>query len=283
MSHVGFRAADPVERRAQSLTERQRTAPSVSGTVAPIAGGTIEVVPVRLDAELAAVGELARCLSDGERIRASRFIFERDRHRFIVGRARLRHLLASRLGVQPHAVELDYGPRGKPRLARCFGDAGLCFNVSHSENLAVYAFSSGREVGVDVEVIRELRDADGIAARFFSRREYAAYLALDLRDRPLGFLNCWTRKEAFIKGLGDGLYFPLDRFDVSLEPGKPARILRVADVAGSACGWTLHDLDLEPGFVGAVVVGDQVTLRARHPHDRATVSANRSALDGPRL
>jgi 4'-phosphopantetheinyl transferase len=167
--------------------------------------------------------------------------------------------------VQPDAVELVYGPRGKPRLSRSFADADLCFNVSHSEDVAVYVFSSGREIGVDVEAVSELRDADEIAARFFSRRENQAYLALDPCDRPLGFFNCWTRKEAFIKALGDGLYYPLDCFDVSLAPGEPARILRVADVAGSACGWTLYDLDLEPGFVGAVVVGDQVTFRARRP------------------
>jgi 4'-phosphopantetheinyl transferase len=265
MSHVGYRAADPMERRVQSLTESQRFTPPVTGTVVPIAGSTIEVVSVRLDAELAAMGELAQCLSDGERLRASRFVFERHRRRFIVGRARLRHLLASRLGVQPDAVELVYGPRGKPRLSRSFADADLCFNVSHSEDVAVYVFSSGREIGVDVEAVSELRDADEIAARFFSRRENQAYLALDPCDRPLGFFNCWTRKEAFIKALGDGLYYPLDCFDVSLAPGEPARILRVADVAGSACGWTLYDLDLEPGFVGAVVVGDQVTFRARRP------------------
>jgi len=254
MSHVGYRVADPMERRVLSLTDSQRIAPPVTGTVVPIAGGTVEVVLVRLDAELSAVGELAQCLSDGERLRASRFVFERDRRRFIVGRARLRHLLASRLGVQPDAVELVYGPRGKPRLSRSFADADLCFNVSHSEDLAVYAFSSGREIGVDVEVVRELRDADEIAARFFSRCENEAYRALDPRDKPLGFFNCWTRKEAFIKALGDGLYHPLNRFDVSLAPNEPAKILRIENTSGDACGWALHDFSPAPALIGAVVI-----------------------------
>jgi len=254
MSHVGYRVADPMERRVLSLTDSQRIAPPVTGTVVPIAGGTVEVVLVRLDAELSAVGELTQCLSDGERLRASRFVFERDRRRFIVGRARLRHLLASRLGVQPDAVELAYGPRGKPRLSRSFADADLCFNVSHTEDLAVYAFSSGREIGVDVEAVREMRDADEIAARFFSRRENEAYRALDLRDKPLGFFNCWTRKEAFIKALGDGLYHPLNRFDVSLAPNEPAKILRIENTSGDACGWALHDFSPGPGLIGAVVI-----------------------------
>jgi 4'-phosphopantetheinyl transferase len=98
--------------------------------------------------------------------------------------------------------------------------------------------------------------AADIAARFFSRRENAAYQALDPRDKPIAFFNCWTRKEAFIKALGDGLYHPLDRFDVSLAPGEPARILRVDDTPGEACGWRLESFCPAPGFVAAVVTED---------------------------
>jgi len=216
---------------------------------------TIQVVVVRLDDESAAVGELAQCLSDMERLRASRFVVERDRRRFIIGHARLRHLLASRLGVRPDAVELTYGPRGKPGLARRCAGTSLRFNVSHSEDVALCAFSHGREIGVDVEAVHELRDADEIAARFFSRREHEAYLALDGGERALGFFNCWTRKEAFVKALGEGLHYPLDRFDVSLAPGEPARILRVDGTPGDECGWNLWGFSPVPGFVAAVVAG----------------------------
>jgi 4'-phosphopantetheinyl transferase len=254
MSHVGYGAAARMKSRVLSLTGSQPIPPLVTGTVVPVAGGAIEVVSVRLDADLSAVGALAQCLSDGERLRARRFVFERDRRRYIVGRARLRHLLASRLGVEPDAVELFYGPRGKPRLSRSFTNSDLCFNVSHSEDVAVYAFSSGREIGVDVEAVREMRDADDIAARFFSRRENEAYLALDPRDKVLGFFNCWTRKEAFIKAIGDGLCYPLDSFDVSLAPEEPAMILRVGSTSGSNCGWQLEGFSPGPGFIAAVVI-----------------------------
>jgi 4'-phosphopantetheinyl transferase len=157
------------------------------------------------------------------------------------------------LGVRPESVELTYGAHGKPTVSRRFADADLRFNVSHSEDVAVYAFALGREIGVDVEAVRVIPDADNIAARFFSRRENEAYLALDPRDRPLGFFNCWTRKEAFIKALGDGLYHPLDRFDVSLAPGEPAKILRVESKSGDHCGWCLDSFSPAPGFVAAVV------------------------------
>ena len=213
-----------------------------------------EIVVFRLDTGPAAVRESAALLSDTDRQRASRFAFDHDRRRFIVARAQLRRLLAARLGVRPQSVELVYGPRGKPALSRRFADSNLRFNVSHCEDVAVYAFALGREIGADVEATRVIRDADDIAARFFSRCEYEAYCALDRRDRPLGFFNCWTRKEAFIKALGDGIYYPLDRFDVSLTPGEPANILRVESTPGEDCEWTLHGFVPEPGFIGAVVV-----------------------------
>lgn len=122
--------------------------------------------------------------------------------------------------------------------------------------MAVYAFARGREIGVDVEALRALPDADDVAARFFSPREYDAYRSLEPRLRPLGFFNCWTRKEAFIKALGDGLYYPLARFDVSLAPDDPARILRVGTTPGERCGWCIETFSPAAGFVAAVVYAE---------------------------
>jgi len=228
-------------------------APEVAGGDVFSADAAIDVVVTRLEVKAEAVHASAALLSDAERQRASRFAFDRDRNRFIVARARLRELLAKRLGVAPESIELEYGTHGKPALARGRPGPDLRFNVSHSEDVAVYAFSRGREIGIDIEAIRVIRDADDIATRFFSRRENEAYVALDSRDRPLGFFNCWTRKEAFIKALGDGLYYPLDCFDVSLAPGEPAKILRVQDTPGDECGWCLSSFSPAPGFVAAVV------------------------------
>jgi 4'-phosphopantetheinyl transferase len=254
MSQVPYEAPARVESRASIARDDPASAWLASGAAVSRPVGAVEVVSVPLTAAPAAAGELAQCLSDEERGRAGRFAFERDRRRFIVGRAWLRRLLASRLGLQPEAVEITYGPHGKPGLPPHLADSGLRFNVSHSEDLAVYAFSRGCEIGIDVEAVRAIEDADAIAERFFSARENSAYRALDPRDKPLGFFNCWTRKEAFIKAIGDGLYHPLDSFDVSLAPGEPATILRVDDFPGERCGWHLESLSPAPGFVAAVVV-----------------------------
>jgi 4'-phosphopantetheinyl transferase len=231
------------------------TRPTVAAEVSSgsFTNRVFEVVVTRLDVEPEVVRAKTTLLSDGERDRARHFAFERDRRRFVVARAGLREQLALRVGRRPEAIELVYGTHGKPALARQRGDPDLRFNVSHCENVALYAFSYGREIGVDIEAIRQVSDADEIALRFFSRWEIEAYLALESRDRPLGFLNCWTRKEAFIKALGDGLYRPLDSFDVSLVPGEPAKILRVGDTPGGDCGWCLSANAPMHGFAAAVV------------------------------
>ena len=213
-----------------------------------------ELYTTRLDLPPRAVTALAELLSDDEQQRASRLVFHHDRARFIVARARLRQLLGARLGVSPASIEFSYGKRGKPALGARFADCRLCFNVSHSEDVAVYGFALDREIGVDVEAVRELPDADEIAARCFSLRENEAYLALSPPERPLGFFNCWTRKEALIKALGEGLSHPLEHFDVSLAPGEPARILRVGGRAGEHCGWRLQSYSPAPGFVAAIVI-----------------------------
>jgi 4'-phosphopantetheinyl transferase len=225
-----------------------------AGMTAAFTNSALELVVTRLDVGPDAVRAATALLSEEERKRAGRFVFDRDRRRFTVARATLRELLASRLGMRPESVELVHGARGKPALARGFSRDDLRFNLSHCKDVAVYALTRGRDVGVDVEAVRVMPDGDDIAARFFSVRENETYRALDVRDKPLAFFNCWTRKEAFIKALGHGLHHPLDSFDVSLLAGEPGRILRVGNTSGEHCGWQLRSFVPCPGYVGAVVI-----------------------------
>ena len=212
----------------------------------------VELVVRSLDIGESAVQRAAECLSPGERVRADRFAFQRDRMRFVAARAGLRGLLASRLGCLPEAVEIVTGIHGKPALSDRHG-SDLRFNVSHSGDLAVYALAHGREVGVNVEALREDFDGDEIAARCFTAGEYSEFRALPQALRPLAFFNGWTRKEAFVKALAQGLYYPLNLFQVSLAPGRPARLLQVAPALGGAHRWRLLAFEPAPGHVGAVV------------------------------
>jgi 4'-phosphopantetheinyl transferase len=180
----------------------------------------------RLDVAPERLRLLATRLARGERERAARFRFERDRRRFIAARARLRELLGARLGAAPEAIELACGESGKPVLAGRFAASGLQFSVSHSEDLALYAFASA-PVGIDVEARRPLAEARAIAERFFAPRE-----------RRLDFFYAWTRKEAFVKALGGGLALPLEALDLCTAPR----------------GWRLESFAPAPGFIAALAL-----------------------------
>ncbi len=214
----------------------------------------IHIWSVRLDPPEGRVRELARLLSADEAERAARFRFDRHRRRFTVGRGVLRQLLGRYLGVDPAQIAFRYGHRGKPELAEGSPAGRLHFNLSHSEELALYALTWGRELGVDVEQIRPLEDLEQIAERFFAAGERGVLRAVPDPLKARAFFNCWTRKEAYIKAVGEGLALPLDSFEVTLAPGEPARMLSMDGDAEKAGGWTLSEFEPEPGFVGALAV-----------------------------
>jgi 4'-phosphopantetheinyl transferase len=204
-------------------------------TATDLPHGAVEIVLARLDVEPDALDALVGLLPEMERQRARRFHFARDRRRFIVARARLRQLLAARVHAPPRSLRFSYGIHGKPVLARAGVDADWRFSVSHSADIALFAFCRGRDVGIDIEAVHAVQDADAIAAQYFSPREFAAYRALAPRDRVLGFFGGWTRTEALGKALGDGLHRPPACRDPS--------------------GWRLHSFSPLAGYVAALAVG----------------------------
>jgi 4'-phosphopantetheinyl transferase len=202
-------------------------------------------------------GEVARLrdlLTPHEYARADRYRFERDRSRYIVGRAALRLLLARYLDAEPEELEIGYGEFDKPYL-----DGGPSFNLSHSGSVALYAFASTGELGIDVELDNADLSREHIAERFFSPAEVSMLRALPAEVQPRAFLSCWTRKEAFVKARGDGLGLALDSFDVTLAPNVPAALLRTAWCAEEAAEWTIEDLsDRRAGYIAAVALRGEI-------------------------
>ena len=192
-------------------------------------------------------------LTEDEISRANRFHFASDRNHFIVARGLLRKLLAGYLGTDAGDLRLVYAEKGKPALAEGQGSL-LNFNLAHSRGLAIYAFSLGREVGVDLEFMRADLAGDKIAERFFSPTEIVALDAVPQEQRQRAFFDCWTRKEAYIKARGDGLSMPLDEFDVSLAPGEPAALLRNHKEPAEVRRWTMQSIPVPSGYVAALVV-----------------------------
>ena len=193
-------------------------------------------------------------LAVDERARAERFYFQKHREHFITGRGLLRNILSRYLDKEPNQLRFCYNAYGKPSLTEETSAEGLCFNLSHSHDMALYALTRGREIGVDIEYFRPNVETEKLAERFFSPREAAVLRALPEHLRKEGFFNCWTRKEAYIKAEGQGMSIPLSTFDVSLTPGEPAALLRTENHLQEASRWSLQALHPEPSYAAALAV-----------------------------
>jgi len=213
----------------------------------------VHVWRARLDNSLGAAEEYAEILSNDEYKKAECFYFDRDKIRFIVGRGVLRTIIGKYyIGVEPGRLEFCYGSHGKPYLAATFEGVTLQFNQADSNGLALYALTQINEIGIDLEYMRSMHDAGQIVKGSFSEYEKEAFKALSENEKHEAFFNCWTRKEAFIKAIGKGLYYPLDQFDVSLAPDEPERLISINGDRLEATKWTLIDLRPEIGYAAAV-------------------------------
>jgi 4'-phosphopantetheinyl transferase len=210
-------------------------------------------------------------LSEDEISRANRFHFAKDRNHYIVARGLLRRLLAAYLGMSSSELQFLYADKGKPYLEET-QRRSIHFNLAHSHDMAIYAFSSGRELGVDLEFIREDLAGEKIAERFFSQWEISALRSLPAELRKQAFFNCWTRKEAYIKARGEGLSMPLDEFDVSLAPREPAALLKNYKDFGEVSRWTMQSISVAPGYVAALVVEGQGWRLKKFGFEPATYS-----------
>jgi 4'-phosphopantetheinyl transferase len=211
--------------------------------------GVIRVWRVVLDASPTQRHE--NVLSPDERERARRYQFDSDRRRFTTTRSILRFLLCDYLKTTPDRVAFNYGEYGKPSLADPRTE--IRFNVSHSGELALIAVAHGREVGVDIELLRPIADQEQLLAANFSSRELAEFRSLPQVSQQAAFFAGWTRKEAYLKARGGGLSIPLDSFAVSLGPHAPASLLEVRNDPLEASRWGMANLVVAPDYAGALV------------------------------
>jgi 4'-phosphopantetheinyl transferase len=223
-----------------------------------LCGLDVHVWLVSMEASHWSVQELSASLSSDEKERAQSFRFEHLKRRFCVSRGLLRFFLGTYLATPPCDIEFSYGRYGKPSVA---GVEGFQFNVAHSENVTVYAFAHGCELGVDVERIRNMEDIDAIARHFFCSEEAADLDSIQLPKRLDSFFACWTRKEAYIKATGEGLSASLDGFRVALRPGEAPSFVHIDGSASEAQSWSLYSLRPNERYIGALAFRGKRKLR----------------------
>ncbi len=225
----------------------------------------VHVWAVCLDATAKIVSHGVSILATDEKERAARFRFEKHRNRFVVGRAVLRSLVGRYLNCPPERLQFVYGCNGKPGLAEQFAGKGVQFNLAHSESIALIALTRLGPIGVDVEQIRPMTDADDLVARFFSPREHALFRELSADRKSIAFFNLWTRKEAWLKATGEGIAHSLNQVEVNFLPDEPASLLALPESLGSTDAWTLRELRPADSFIGAVALPNQrFSLSAFH-------------------
>jgi 4'-phosphopantetheinyl transferase len=227
-----------------------------------LSAGDIHIWQIPLSGHELLLPSLRRLLSQDEIQRADRFYFDRDRQSFTVARAATRQVLGRYVNLSGETLAFSYGDKGKPELVQGAEGAPIKFNLSHSGEFALLAVTRGLCLGVDIERVNVDFAGEDIAERFFSRNEVAALRAIAAEARAESFFSCWTRKEAYIKALGEGLSAPLDSFDVAFGPGVPAALLSVRVSPNEIERWSLYDIVAPPGYKAALVAeGKQHRLR----------------------
>ena len=190
----------------------------------------------------AAVARLpVHLLRDEEIQRAARFRDPRDQERFKGCRSALRAILGECLERSPADIPLKFAEHGRPEVA---DDDRIQFNVSHSDDLGLIAVAQSAPLGVDVEAIREMKNALPLARRYLTAAESAAVESADDENRVTAYLRCWTRKEALLKSTGHGL--TRDTRTVETGPGPTETLLEWPASSGShVC---VRSIDLDPAF-----------------------------------
>lgn len=226
----------------------------ISGSTVRLANAKVHVWHASLEQPLEVGRKLEAVLSEDERQRLQEFRDWNHRQSFVVRRGILRHLLSRYTGIQPEDIRFKYTPTGKPFLAGSEGTPDIRFNLSHAGLLVLYAFSWGRQAGIDVEVMRSCGQMDETTRRILSPNELKRFQGIGRELRLQVLYNAWTRKQAFAKARGQSLSSFLREVEVSFEPNLSAELLTVAASREMAKMWSMHDIKTWEGYCAALVV-----------------------------
>ena len=235
-----------------------------AGPPGPLGPDDVHVWLASLTASPTDLERFAESLSAEERRRAERLRAADARARFIAARGIARRLLGSYLDEPANRLRFAYGPMGQPMLASQPAGLDLRFNLSHSGDLLLLAIAKARAVGIDLEPVRRLTHREAVERRVFSAEERRALYALPADRRLEAFFNGWTRKEAFAKAVGDGMWASMGRVEVTLDPRLPARLVRLDGSTEAAAAWSVFHLEPASGFVGAAAVEGRHVCLSQH-------------------
>ena len=224
--------------------------------------GVVYLWEGRLDVPDRVTAAARKLLSDREKKRADRFVYDRHRRRYTVAQGHLRRVLGQLTHTSPDEIRFQFGEHGKPFLP-----GGPSFNQSHSEERIMIAVGAEGRLGVDIEEIRPVKYLLGLADKNFAREEAALLHATPDSERFTVFFRLWTRKEAFLKALGFGLTHPLRSFCVDPAPGASQGLLDVGDLPEVPQDWYIGGVPCSAGAEAALAVDRARIEMAPLPYD----------------
>jgi|GEM_PF-959810 Phosphopantetheinyl transferase len=199
-------------------------------------------------------------LSSDEKERSAHFVFDRDRERFGIGRVKLRKLLAEYTGIPGAEIIFRYNTFGKPVI-----EGNITFNISHSEDIMVAAVAKCREVGIDVEKIKELNDPEGMARVAFTEEEKASFCSKPEELKKWHFLRLWTRKEALLKAMGIGFASQSNQAGITREGTSEEFSVNTRTICCDGCYWRICDIEIEDSGYYAALCYKNLTDREPNP------------------
>ncbi|HEX5220544.1 MAG TPA: 4'-phosphopantetheinyl transferase superfamily protein [Verrucomicrobiae bacterium] len=222
---------------------------------AELAEGEVHVICVSLNVSPDRLAQLKATLSPDEQDRAAKYRFQEGKDFFVAARGLLREVLGYYLGMPPERIEFRYNQSGKPELAGSAANRDLHFNVAHSGADAVFAVTLHRDIGVDLERIRAIPEMLQMVSYALSDSEKREWDRLEATEWRRAFFDCWARKEAFLKGIGEGLERQPSEIEVPLRRCQPEETLTIGDHGCKVDGWSLRSLSAGDYAVAVAVKG----------------------------
>ncbi len=212
----------------------------------------VHIWQISLDQKDKSVNKLLGLLDVKEKSKAVKFKFEKDLRTYIVSHGAMREILSLYLETRLRNIEFETNSYGKPFLRG--GKKDICFNLSHSHELALLAITKSRRIGVDIEFIRPEFAAEAIAEHIFSPLEIEVLRNLPKALQTRAFFDCWTRKEAFIKAVGKGLSYPLKDFSVAFSPFEKPGLVAHENTAVTIENWQIIELEIGGNYAAAMAI-----------------------------
>lgn len=195
--------------------------------------------------------DILNTLSQEERERAHKLQFQKDREHFIFRHYQLRLILSKYCGCQPHEIKFRYNPYKKPFIFMP-DYKEVKFNISFSHDLMLVGLNKHKEIGVDIEKVHEIHDLETVAVNNFSARELK--ILNEALDKIKTFFTIWTRKEAFIKATGKGMYYPLKSFCVCINSTGSCEHPVIFNRPIKSKLWRITELITSEGYIASLAI-----------------------------